>query len=233
MQKWGRKYPNPMGAYEGMFSQWLRSDNPKPYNSLGNGAAMRVAAVGFAFDTLEETLNTAKKLAEVTHNHPESIKGAQATAAAIFLARTGSTKEEIRRYITETFGYDLNRTCDNIRPTYKFDGSYQGTVPESIIAFLDNKCYEGTLTLCISFGGDADTMGIITGAIPRAYYHCLSYDLYEFGERKLPEDIKHIIKGFDDEYAWKVSHEWNIKTLNRDIDTEDLIRKIKSGEIFV
>ena len=111
-----------------MFSQWLASDNPKPYNSWGNGAAMRVAAVGFAFPSLEETLKVAKKSAEVTHNHPEGIKGAQATAAAIFMARTGSTKEEIRRYISDTFGYDMNRTCDDIRPTYSFDGSCQGTV---------------------------------------------------------------------------------------------------------
>ena len=123
MQQWGRKYPNPMGAYGGMFSQWLSSNNPKPYNSWGNGAAMRVAAVGFAFSSLEETLKVAKKSAEVTHNHPEGIKGAQATAAAIFMARTGSTKEEIRRYISENFGYDMNRTCDDIRPTYSFDGS--------------------------------------------------------------------------------------------------------------
>ena len=115
MQKWGRRYPNPMGAYGGMFSQWLSSDNPKPYNSWGNGAAMRVAAVGFAFQTLDETLKVAKKSAEVTHNHPEGIKGAQATAAAIFMARTGGTKEEIRRYISETFGYDMNRTCDEFQ----------------------------------------------------------------------------------------------------------------------
>ena len=125
MQEWGRKYPNPMGAYGGMFSQWLNSDNPKPYNSWGNGAAMRVSAVGFAFNTMEETLNIAKMSAEVTHNHPEGIKGAQATAAAIFMARTGSTKEDIRKYISENFDYDLNRTCDEIRPTYGFDGSCQ------------------------------------------------------------------------------------------------------------
>lgn len=233
MQEWGRKYPNPMGAYGGMFSQWLRSNSPKPYNSWGNGAAMRVSAVGFAFDTLEETLEIAKKTAEVTHNHPEGIKGAQATAAAIFLARTGSTKEDIRKYISEKFNYDLSRTCDDIRPTYSFDGSCQGTVPESIIAFLESKDYEEALKLCISLGGDADTMGAITGAIAGAYYHHLSYDFYEFGKSKLPEDITNIVDKFNKEYETKVSLEWNRKTLNRDIDTEDLIRKVKSGDVTI
>lgn len=228
MQQWGRKYPNPMGAYGGMFSQWLFSNNPKPYN-WGNGAAMRVAAVGFAFSSLEETLKVAQKSAEVTHNHPEGIKGAQATAAAIFMARTGSTKEEIRRYISENFGYDMNRTCDDIRPTYSFDGSCQGTVPESIIAFLDSKDYEDAIRLCISLGGDADTMGAITGAIAGAYYHKMPYDLYEFALNKLPDDIKGIIKQFDSEHARNVSYTWR----NPNYNTDDLIRKVKSGEIFI
>ncbi len=229
MQQWGRKYPNPMGAYGGMFSQWLSSNNPKPYNSWGNGAAMRVAAVGFAFSSLEETLKVAKKSAEVTHNHPEGIKGAQATAAAIFMARTGSTKEEIRRYISENFGYNMNRTCDDIRPTYSFDGSCQGTVPESIIAFLNSKDYEDAIRLCISLGGDADTMGAITGAIAGAYYHQMPYDLYEFAINKLPDDIKGIIKLFDAEHARNVSYTWR----NPNYNTDDLIRKVKSGEIFI
>ena len=233
MQEWGRKYPNPMGAYGGMFEQWLRSDNPKPYNSWGNGAAMRVAAVGFGFNSLEEILAMAKKSAEVTHNHPEGIKGAQATAAAIFLARTGSTKEEIRKYISENFGYDLNRTCDDIRPTYGFDGSCQGTVPESIIAFIDSKDYEDALKLCVSLGGDADTMGAITGAIAGAYYHRMPIGLYEFGESKLPEDIKQIVRDFNTKYSQNVSFEWNTKTRNRDIDTDEIIHKIQSGEIFI
>ena len=229
MQQWGRKYPNPMGAYGGMFSQWLSSNNPKPYYSWGNGAAMRVAAIGFAFSSLEETLKVAKKSAEVTHNHPEGIKGAQATATAIFMARTGRTKEEIRRYISENFGYDMNRTCDDIRPTYSFDGSCQGTVPESIIAFLDSKDYEDAIRLCISLGGDADTMGAITGAIAGAYYHQMPYDLYEFAMNKLPDDIKSILKLFDSEHARNVSYTWR----NPNYNTEELIRKVKSGEIFM
>lgn len=201
MQQWGRRYPHPMGAYGNMFSQWLRSDNPMPYNSWGNGSAMRVSAVGFAFDTLEETMNVAKKCAEVTHNHPEGIKGAQATAAAIFMARTGSPKEVIRRYITDIFGYNLDRSCDDIRPTYGFDGSCQGTVPESIIAFLDSKDYEDALWLCISLGGDADTMGAITGAIAGAYYNKMPYALYEFGMEKLPKDIQNVVGLFNSKYG--------------------------------
>lgn len=200
MQQWGRRYPHPMGAYGNMFSQWLRSDNPMPYNSWGNGSAMRVSAVGFAFDTLEETMNVAKKCAEVTHNHPEGIKGAQATAAAIFMARTGSPKEVIRRYITDTFGYNLDRSCDDIRPTYGFDGSCQGTA-ESIIAFLDSKDYEDALRLCISLGGDADTMGAITGAIAGAYYNKMPYALYEFGMEKLPKDIQNVVGLFNSKYG--------------------------------
>lgn len=201
MQQWGRRYPHLMGAYGNMFSQWLRSDNPMPYNSWGNGSAMRVSAVGFAFDTLEETMNVAKKCAEVTHNHPEGIKGAQATAAAIFMARTGSPKKEIRRFITDTFGYNLDRSCDDIRPTYGFDGSCQGTVPESIIAFLDSKDYEDALRLCISLGGDADTMGAITGAIAGAYYNKMPYALYEFGMEKLPKDIQNVVGLFNSKYG--------------------------------
>lgn len=229
MQEWGRKYPHPMGAYGNMFAQWLRSDNPKPYNSWGNGAAMRVAAVGFAFDSMEETLEVARKSAEVTHNHPEGIKGAQATAAAIYMARTGSTKEAIRQYITENFGYDLNRTCDEIRPTYAFDGSCQGTVPESIIAFLDSKDYEDALRLCISLGGDADTMGAITGAIAGTYYHKIPNALYEFGMSKLPDDIKKIVSQFYSEKSRMVTYLWR----NSEYDAEELIKKVESGELFI
>lgn len=229
MQKWGRKYPQPMGAYGNMFSQWLRTDAPKPYNSWGNGSAMRVSAVGFAFDTLEQTMKMAKKCAEVTHNHPEGIKGAQATAAAIFMARTGCTKDAIRHYISETFGYNLNRTCDDIRPSYGFDGSCQGTVPESIIAFLDSKDYEDALRLCISLGGDADTMGAITGAIAGAYYNKMQYSLYEFGMDKLPDDIQNVISDFDNKYERNVSHRWR----NAEFDAAELMRKVESGEIFI
>ena len=229
MQKWGRKYPHPMGAYGNMFSQWLRTDTPKPYNSWGNGAAMRVSAVGFAFNTLKETLEVAKICAEVTHNHPEGIKGAQATAAAIFMARTGCTKSRIRQYISETFNYDLSRTCNDIRPTYAFDGSCRGSVPESIIAFLDSKDYEDALRLCISLGGDADTMGAITGAIAGAYYNKMPYSLYKFGIEKLPDDLQDVIDEFDGRYEEMVSLRWR----NAEFDATELRRKVKSGEIFI
>ena len=229
MQKWGRRYPHPMGAYGNMFSKWLDTGNPKPYNSWGNGSAMRVSAVGFAFDTLEETMKVAKKCAEVTHNHPEGIKGAQATAAAIFMARTGYTKDEIRSFISETFGYNLDRNCDDIRPTYVFDGSCQGTVPESIIAFLDSKDYEDALRLCISLGGDADTMGAITGAIAGAYYNKMPFTLYEFGVKKLPEDILLVMRDFNSKYEAQVSHAWQ----NAELNVGELVRKVKSGKIFI
>lgn len=229
MQQWGRKYPHPMGAYGNMFSQWLCADKPKPYHSWGNGSAMRVSAIGFAFNTLKETMEVAKVCAEVTHNHAEGIKGAQATAAAIFMARTGRTKSDIRSYISETFGYNLDKSCDDIRPTYGFDGSCQGTVPESIIAFLDSKDYEDALRLCISLGGDADTMGAITGAIAGAYYNKMRYDLYEFGWEKLPNDMKDVIENFNTEYEEGVSCRW----YNAEFDATELMRKVKLGEVFI
>ena len=194
MQKWGRKYPN--AGFGGRFGQWLYQDDPKPYNSFGNGSAMRVSPVGCAFDSLKETLQKAKESAEVTHNHPEGVKGAQATATAIFLARTGRSKEEIKHYISETFGYDLNRTCDQIRPEYKFDVTCQGSVPESIICFLESKDYEDCVRLAVSMGGDADTMGAIAGSMAAAYYGEIPEIILEKCWNKLPEDIKEIIEKF-------------------------------------
>ena len=194
MQKWGRKYPN--AGYGGKFIHWLADENPEPYNSFGNGSAMRVSAVGCAFDTLEETLQKALESAEVTHNHPEGIKGAQATAASIFMARTGSSKEEIKDYISQTFGYDLNRTCEQIRPGYKFDVTCQGSVPESIICFLESKDYEDCVRLAVSMGGDADTMGAIAGSIAAAFYGEIPDFIIEKCWAKLPEDIREIIEKF-------------------------------------
>ena len=148
MQDYGNRYPH--AGYGGMFRTWLKEDEPKPYNSFGNGSAMRVSPVGWAFDTLEKTLEAAKQSAEVTHNHPEGIKGAQATAACIFMARTGKSKQEIKEYIVSTFGYNLNRTCDEIRPDYHFDVTCQGSVPESIIAFLESVDFENAIRLAVS-----------------------------------------------------------------------------------
>ena len=183
-------------GYGGMFIKWLKENEPEPYNSFGNGSAMRVSPIGWAFDTLEETLEAAKQSAEVTHNHPEGIKGAQATAACIFLARTGKSKEEIKDYIEKTFGYNLSRTCDEIRPSYKFDESCQGTVPESIIAFLDSTDFENAIRLAISLGGDSDTMGAITGGIAEAYYGGVPEHIRKEVIKRLPIKIIRVMQNF-------------------------------------
>ena len=194
MQDYGNRYPN--AGYGGMFRNWLREEVPKPYNSFGNGSAMRVSPVGWAFDTLEETLEAAKQSAEVTHNHPEGIKGAQATAACIYLARTGKTKQEIKEYIEQTFGYNLNRTCDEIRPEYHFDVTCQGSVPESIIAFLESTDFEDAVRLAVSLGGDADTMGAITGGIAEAFYGGVPKHIRKEVLKRLPNDFIGVMSGF-------------------------------------
>ena len=194
MQYYGNRYPD--AGYGGMFYSWLYSHNPRPYNSWGNGSAMRVSSVGWAFDTLEETLEAAKQSAEITHNHPEGIKGAQATAACIFLARTGKSKEDIRKYIELKFGYNLSRTCDEIRPTYLFDESCQGTVPESIIAFLDSTDFENAIRLAVSLGGDADTMGAITGGIAEAYYGGVPEHIRKEVVKRLPNEFIDVMQKF-------------------------------------
>lgn len=168
LRHWGNAYPG--RGYGGRFAYWLTARDPQPYNSWGNGSAMRVAACGFAAKTLAEALDLAKRSAEVTHNHPEGIKGAQATAEAIFMARNGADKNSIRRAIAKDFGYNLSQTCDQIRPVYDFDESCQGTVPQAIIAFLESKDYENAIRLAISLGGDSDTLACITGGIAEAAY---------------------------------------------------------------
>lgn len=179
-----------------MFYDWLKADNPQPYNSWGNGSAMRISPVGWAFDTLGETLDAAKRSAEITHNHPEGIKGAQATAACVYLARVGKSKQMIKEYIETLFGYNLDRTCDEIRPTYQFDESCQGTVPESIIAFLESTDYESAIRLTISLGGDSDTMGAITGGIAEAYYKEIPSYILEETLKRLPNEFIDIMQRF-------------------------------------
>ena len=169
LQDWCRAYPCPKGAYGGRFSQWIEWKDPEPYNSWGNGSAMRVSAVGWAFATLEETLHFAEQSAIVTHNHPEGIKGAQAVAAAIFWARTGIGKAQIKENITRQFGYDLSQSCDQIRPHYHFNESCQETVPQAITAFLESDDFEHAIRLAVSLGGDSDTLAAITGSIAEAY----------------------------------------------------------------
>lgn len=168
MQTLGRRYPD--RGYGGMFGQWLRSRDPQPYHSFGNGSAMRVSPAGWLYATMDATLHAAALTAEVTHNHPEGIKGAQAIAAAVYMARTGHTKAEIRQFITTTFGYDLTRTLDEIRPGYAFYETCQQSVPEAITAFLESTDYEDAIRKAVTLGGDSDTIACMTGAIAEAFY---------------------------------------------------------------
>ena len=168
MQEFGRKYP--FAGYGTHFESWLWRENPQPYNSWGNGSAMRVSPVGLFADTLYEALELAKMTAEVSHNHPEGIKGAQAVAAAVWMAKHGCTKDEIRDYITDKFHYDLTRTVDEIRPGYQWDVSCQGSVPESIICFLEGDDFVDVVRCAVSLGGDADTMACIAGSIAACIY---------------------------------------------------------------
>ena len=194
MQKYGQMYP--YAGYGGRFCHWLRDRHPQPYNSWGNGSAMRVSSVGWLFGDLETVRRMARLSADVTHNHPEGIKGAEATAAAIFLARTGRTKAEIKAYIEENFHYDLSRTCDEIRPNYHHVESCQETVPEAITAFLEGQSFEDVIRTAVSLGGDCDTLTCIAGAIAEGYYG-VPKELKQECLRRLPENLTEILKRFD------------------------------------
>ena len=167
-KKYGRFYPN--AGYGGIFSKWIHSENRKPYNSWGNGSAMRVSPCAWFASSLKEAEELAERSAAVTHNHPKGIKGAKAVSAAIYLARTGKSKQEIKKYIETKYRYNLSRTLDEIRPSYTFDVSCQGSVPEAIIAFLESSDFEDAIRNAISLGGDSDTIAAITGSIAEAYY---------------------------------------------------------------
>jgi ADP-ribosylglycohydrolase len=167
-RQFGRNYPH--AGYGGNFRQWMRSADPEPYNSWGNGSAMRASPISWVAEDLGWALEEAARSAEVTHNHPSGIKGAQAVVAAVFLARRGASKDEIRNYVSTTFGYDLQRTVEEIRPRYMFDVSCEGSVPEAIIAFLDSTDFENSIRKAISLGGDSDTIASIAGAIAHAFY---------------------------------------------------------------
>lgn len=189
------RYPG--RGYGGRFAQWLYTRQQEPYNSFGNGSAMRVSPVGWAFDSLDDVEKYAAISAEVTHNHPEGIKGAQAVAGSIFLARNGKSKNEIKNYVTERYGYDLNRTLEQIRPVYHFDETCQDSVPEAIIAFLESENFEEAIRKAIWLRGDADTQGAISGSIAEAFY------------KGVPSDIAQKTTGVLDQYlcdklaAWK------------------------------
>ncbi len=191
---WFRRYPN--AGYGGNFKRWAISDDMAPYSSFGNGSAMRVSPIGFFYDSLEEVLEKAGESAAVTHNHPEGIKGAKATAAAVYLAKTGSSKREIKEYIETAFGYDLNASLDSIRPWYVNDVSCQGSVPQAIISFLESESYEDAVRNAISIGGDSDTIACITGGIAEAYYKDIPAYIANRVKELLPWDMKGILENF-------------------------------------
>jgi ADP-ribosylglycohydrolase len=194
MHRLGRRYPR--AGYGGSFMRWLRTDDPHPYGSWGNGSAMRVSPVGLAFDSQERVLAEAYHSAVVTHNHPEGVKGAQAVALAIFLARSGEGKGAIRRELERRFDYDLGRTLAEIRPGYHFDVSCQGSVPEAIIAFLESRDYEDAVRKAVSLGGDSDTQACITGGIAAAHYGGVPEPIASRVRSLLPEEFLAVIDRF-------------------------------------
>jgi len=199
IREYARAYPN--SGYGGFFRTWMYSDNPKPYNSFGNGSAMRVSAVGWAFDTVEEVLSEAEQSAAVTHNHPEGIKGAQATALSVFLARKGESREKIKLEVVSRFGYKLDQTLDEIRPSYKFNETCQETVPQAIIAFLESEGFEDAIRKAISLGGDADTLAAITGSIAEAYYGGVPEEIVEEVQKRVPARLWNVIEEFSQKIA--------------------------------
>lgn len=210
MLKYAKSFPFPTGGYGGSFSMWLfrpqcltnyktgeKATKRVPYNSWGNGSAMRVSAVGWMFDTLEETERVAALSASITHDHPEGIKGAQATAAAIFLARTGKSKQEIKEYIEQRFGYDIGTHSDEIRKVYGWEDSCQGTVPPAIRAFLDSTDFESAIRIAVSLGGDSDTLACITGGIAEAYYGEIPREIFQAAIDRLPESFLRMLEMFE------------------------------------
>ena len=201
MQGFGARFPD--AGYGGMFYHWLHDQDPKPYHSFGNGSAMRVSCVAWLYDDLATVLRMARLSAEVTHNHPEGIKGAQATAAAIYLARTGSTKEEIKAYIEREFHYDLSRTCDEIRPTYYHVESCQKTVPEAITAFLEGDSFEDVIRTAVSLGGDCDTLTAIAGSIAEGFYGGPE-ELKLQCKKRLPLSLLNVLERFEKKVNEKI-----------------------------
>lgn len=203
LKEYTQRYPT--AGYGSGFSVWAQSPDRQPYNSYGNGAAMRISPAGFAFKPLETVLAAAEKYTAVTHNHPEGIKGAQATAASIFLARQGRSKADIRDYVTKIFGYDLTRTCDQIRPTYQFNETCQGTVPEAISAFLESNDFEHAIRLAISLGGDSDTLACITGGIAEAFYGSIPAWMEEHALSLLDEPLRDVVIEFRSKFLFQDS----------------------------
>lgn len=198
MQRYGRAYPK--AGYGYGFARWLMREDPQPYDSWGNGSAMRVSSVAWLYSDLAAVRKMARLTASVSHNHPEGMKGAEATAAAIFLARTGKNKEEIKAYIQREFGYELSRTCDEIRPAYHHVESCQETVPEAIIAFLEGENFEDVIRTAVSLGGDCDTLTAIAGSIAEGFYG-VPKDLKAECRARLPEPLRDVLARFEQSLA--------------------------------
>ena len=199
IKEYGNRYPH--ASYGTMFRQWLRSRDNRPYNSFGNGSAMRVSPVGFAFSAMEEVLQEAEKSAAVTHNHPEGIKGAQAVASAIFLGRRGESKDQIRAYIEEKFAYDLHHSLDEVRSYAHFDETCQVSVPQAIIAFLDSNNFEDAVRKAVSLGADADTQACIAGGIAQAYYRQIPGYILKETRKILDPELSQIVDEFNAKYS--------------------------------
>lgn len=190
-----------MRGYGGMFAQWVKTGNREPYKSYGNGSAMRVSPVAWFHDTLDDVLAEAKRSADVTHNHVEGVKGAQSVAHAIFLARTGASKADIKNAIETNYKYNLDNTCEEIRLWYDFDVTCQGSVPEAITCFLESTDWEDAVRNAVSLGGDADTQGAIAGSIAEAYYSNIPQVHIDIAMRELNDDFKKIVLDFDAKYV--------------------------------
>ena len=195
LQKWGRKYPR--AGYGGWFRNWIHQDYPEPYNSFGNGSAMRCSSVGWLFDGEESVLEEAKKSAEITHNHPEGIKGAQSVALGVLMGRKGSSKKEIKQKLESLFGYDLSLKLNDIRPKYTFNSTCQGSVPQAIIAFLESTDFEDAIRNSISLGGDADTQACITGSLAEAYYKSIPAEIASFVRWRIEDDLLAVLDQFN------------------------------------
>jgi ADP-ribosylglycohydrolase len=198
-KQYARKYP--YAGFGGMFFRWAMSNSLEPYNSFGNGSAMRVSPIGFAFDTVEEVLAEARRSSEVTHNHPEGIKGAQAVAAAIFLARQKESKSRIKDFIEKNFGYNLSQTLEEIRPYYYFDETCQGSVPQAIIAFLESDSYEDAVRKAVSLGGDSDTLACMAGGIAQAYYRTIPDYISKEVKNRLDRELLKVVEQFNTKYS--------------------------------
>lgn len=193
MQKWGRKYP--YAGYGGRFARWLYENDPTPYNSWGNGSAMRVSSVGWFYDSMERTREVARATANVTHNHPEGIKGAECTAAVIFMGRNEATKEEIREYVVKEFGYDFSKGVDELRPLHKHDESCMDALPKALVSFFDGESFEDVIRNAVSLGGDTDTIAAIAAAMAEAFFG-ISYELEKECRERVTRDMREVLWRF-------------------------------------